>query len=256
MIDFHLHLDLYPEPRAVIDQCEAHGIDVLSVTTTPSAWIGTSALAQGKRRVCTALGLHPQIAQERISELGLFDQLLPQAQFVGEVGLDGAPEFKPHLSAQLQVFTHVLRACAAAGGRVLSIHSRRAASQVLDQVESEPRCGTPVLHWFSGSKSELARAVALGCWFSVGPSMLRTGRGRSLVALMPRERILTESDGPFAQMDGRAAQPKDVVLALEAVSSIWSVPAVEVAATIEGNLRRLTLAAGLGASKSVWGSGR
>ena len=38
MIDFHCHLDLYPDPRAVLDGIDARGTYVLAVTTTPKAW--------------------------------------------------------------------------------------------------------------------------------------------------------------------------------------------------------------------------
>src|SRR3546814_10842246 len=69
--------------------------------------------------------------------------------------------------------------CRAAGGRVISLHSRRAAGEVLDAIESIRDAGTPILHWFSGTGRQLDRAIDLGCWFSVGPAMLRTEKGRS-----------------------------------------------------------------------------
>ena len=94
MIDFHCHLDLYPNHHAVRHECDRRCMHVLSVTTTPSAWRGTSALAAGSLRIRTALGLHPQLAAERKSELGLFETLLPEAPYVGEIGLDGAPELR------------------------------------------------------------------------------------------------------------------------------------------------------------------
>jgi 7-cyano-7-deazaguanine synthase in queuosine biosynthesis len=93
VIDFHCHLDLYLDRSAVRDECARRGVYVMSVTTTPSAWRGTSALAGNAARIRTALGLHPQLAHERRSELGLFDALLPKARYVGEIGLDGAPSF-------------------------------------------------------------------------------------------------------------------------------------------------------------------
>lgn len=108
MIDLHCHLDLYPDPRQLVEACKARGLFVLSVTTTPRAWDGTTSLAAGAPRIKTALGLHPQVAHERIAELLLFDKLLPQTRYVGEIGLDGAPEFRAHAQAQRTVFDHVL----------------------------------------------------------------------------------------------------------------------------------------------------
>ena len=72
MIDLHCHLDLYPEPRAIVQRCRENGQFVLSVTTTPSAYRGTLALAPHDHLIQTALGLHPQLAAERRRELTLF----------------------------------------------------------------------------------------------------------------------------------------------------------------------------------------
>jgi TatD DNase family protein len=239
VIDFHCHLDLYPDPHAVREECVRRGLYVLSVTTTPSAWKGTSALAANSPRIRTALGLHPQLAHERRSELALFDSLLPETRYIGEIGLDGAPEFRSHWQSQVVVFEHVLGKCRAAGGRIMSLHSRRASSDVLDYLEKFPEAGTPVLHWFSGSSRDLDRAINLGCWFSIGPATLASEKGRGLAARMPRERVLTESDGPFAQLNGEAVMPWQVENAIQALSQIWSLPPEEVDQNIHQNLQSL-----------------
>lgn len=237
MIDFHCHLDLYPEPMRVIHGCVERGLHVLSVTTTPSAWHGTRRLAQ--RRMRTALGLHPQLAHERKAELGLFDELLPQARYVGEIGLDGGPESRPHWQDQLAVFNHILGACTEAGGKPMSIHSRRASKPVLDCLESHPGSGIPILHWFSGSARDLDRAIRIGCWFSVGPAMLNGEMGRGLTSRMPRERVLTESDGPFAQIDGRTVLPWEVDRAVAVLADLWASDKRQTQNTLNDNLRCL-----------------
>lgn len=239
MIDYHCHLDLYPDPRLVVAECLARGISVLSVTTTPSAWTGTTALSKGQLGIRTALGLHPQIAGQRQSELRLFDQLLASAEYVGEIGLDGAPEFKSTWQNQVLVFEHILKSCRAAGGRTLSIHSRRAASEVLDRLERWPGAGKAILHWFSGNQTELKRAIDLGCLFSVGPAMLSSDKGRMLASRMPKDRVLTESDGPFAQLNGRSAMPWDVKLAVAELASMWKATQEDVQNILQGNLERL-----------------
>jgi len=241
VIDFHCHLDLYPNPNEVAQTCEEKGLYVLSVTTTPSAWRGTVALERG--RIQTALGLHPQLAHERSAELDLFDQLLADTRYVGEIGLDGASEFERSRSEQAKVFDHILAACTSVGGRVLSIHSRRAARPVLERLAAHPRAGTPILHWFSGTKSELDEADRLGCWFSVGPPMVRGTKSRELVSRLPRERVLTESDGPFARIEGRPIYPWDADLAVRALADLWTCDEVEVRGLLEENLRALTTGA-------------
>lgn len=240
MIDLHAHLDLYPDPYETANECITRDLYVLSMTTTPSAWAGTAALTAGAHRIRTALGLHPQIAHQRKVELALFERLLPEARYVGEIGLDGGPEFQSYWSDQQYVFERILSLCEQAGGRIMSIHSRRAVTPVLDALTARPGAGTAVLHWFSGTKRELARAINSGYWFSIGPAMLAGSKGRALASLIPRERVLTESDGPFAQVDGRALWPWDVGLAIEALAEIWSESVDKVDQQLTDNLRRLT----------------
>ena len=239
MIDFHCHLDLYQDPLAVRDECVRRGLYVLSVTTTPSAWKGTSALAAHGQLILTGLGLHPQLAHERLNELELFDQFLAETGYIGEIGLDGGQEFRRHWRSQVIVIEHVLARCRAAGGRIMSLHSRRASGAVLDYLEKFPEAGTPVLHWFSGSSGDLERAISLGCWFSVGPAMLANEKGRALAAAMPRERVLTESDGPFARLDGESVMPWHVEKGIAELSRIWDLPAKEVEENLHQNLERL-----------------
>ena len=102
-----------------------------------------------------------ELAHLRSGEPALFDELLPGAMYVGEIGLDGAPEFKRHWQVQLAVFDHILGACRSAGGQIMSIRSRRSTAAVLDRHEAFRGAGTPILHWISGGRRELARATAL-----------------------------------------------------------------------------------------------
>ena len=121
----------------------------------------------------------------------------------------------------------------------MSVHSRRSSGTVLDSLERTPAAGSAILHWFSGSFRDLERADNLGCWFSVGPAMLASEKGRALAARMPCDRVLTESDGPFAKLDGSPVNPWQVENAVQALGEIWSMSPEKVDQTINDNLRRL-----------------
>lgn len=239
MIDFHCHVDLFPRPEEVIREADSRNIYVLAVTTTPKAWSGLKLLLGDSARVRPALGLHPELARERESELCLFDDLVSETRYVGEIGLDGSPAHRGSLPAQKRVFDAVLQSCASAGGRILSIHSRCAATEVLDALERRPEAGKPVFHWFSGTAKELERAISLGAWFSVGPAMLSSMKGRDLALRMPKDRILTESDGPFARISSRAAMPWDVGVAESILTSIWQVSKEATTKLLKGNFKTL-----------------
>ena len=198
LIDFHCHLDLYPDHVAAVQEAETAGVFTLAVTTTPKAWPRNHELTRGTKHVRAALGLHPQLVSSRATEISLWESLLPQTRYVGEVGLDAGPRFYKSLDAQKAVFTQVLKSCASAGGKIITVHSVRTASAVLDHIEEHlpPGSNRVILHWFTGSKSEAARALEMGCYFSVNSTMLKSERAAALVKTLPSSRLLTETDGP------------------------------------------------------------
>lgn len=239
LVDFHCHLDLYPDHPAAIAECEQKGVHTLTVTTTPKAWPRNRELTRSTRYVHAALGIHPQLVAERAHELGLWEEYLPQTHYVGEVGLDAGPRFYRSIEMQKQVFTRVLTCCAAAGGKVLSVHSVRAGSTVLDLVEEHFPAdrGCVILHWFTGNKSEARRAVELGCYFSINAEMMRNQRHIEMVKALPLNRVLTETDGPFCHHAGRPARPVDVSVVVDMLANARAMSSVEVAAAIVANMR-------------------
>lgn len=236
-IDIHCHLDLYSDPYKVVEECKKRGTYVLSVTTTPKAWEGTFKLGQGNNRIRTALGLHPQIAHQRASELELFDAILPNAKYVGEIGLDGGRGYKEHFDVQLKVFRHIIKSVNRAGGRIMTIHSRSSAAVVIDELASMK--GVPILHWFTGTSNQLKKAIELGCWFSIGPAMLNTKSGSQLFSMIPRQRVLTETDGPFTKYNRKPLMPWDTDIATNMIANIWKVPIDEVENQLKTNFQNL-----------------
>ena len=239
MIDFHCHLDLFDNPEQIAQECEDARTYVLSVTTTPKAWRKTSALGKHRRYIRTALGLHPQLAHERFREMALFEALLAETRYVGEIGLDGSPAYRQHAEVQLKVFEAALSAAKRQGPHCFSIHSRGAAGAVITSLKKFGCAETAVLHWFSGSKTELQAAISADCWFSVGPAMFRSESGRRLILAMPRKRILTETDGPFAKVGARPLRPLDVRSAILDLGRLWAVSSSEVEEQLHGNLKDL-----------------
>jgi TatD DNase family protein len=169
LVDFHCHLDLFPDPVAAVREAENAEVYTLSVTTTPRAWPRNYELTRMTKYVRAGLGLHPQVVAERSAEIKLWEQFLPQAQYIGEVGLDAGPRYFRSFDLQKDVFTYILRKSSEVGGKILSVHSVRSAKTVLDLIESHlpHERGKVVLHWFTGTNSEAQRAIDLGCYFSV-----------------------------------------------------------------------------------------
>lgn len=241
LVDFHCHLDLYPDFAAAIQEAESAGVFTLTVTTTPRAWPRNNELTKHTKYVRAALGLHPQLAAERESEIDLWDSYLSEARYIGEVGLDAGPSFFKSLEVQKRVFQHILRRCAESGGKIITVHSVRSTKAVLDHLECflPPDKGQVVLHWFTGTRSEVRRAIELGCYFSINAAMLNNERHESMVQTIPLERLLTETDGPFTRTGERPSKPSDVALVVQKLGRVYQMPAEQVAAAVRNNFRLL-----------------
>jgi TatD DNase family protein len=238
-MDFHCHLDLYPDAREVYAKAQRETEFVWLVTTSPRAFIATSNILPATTGIVISPGMHPEIVDKKFGELDLLLGQLEGSSVVGEVGLDGSARYKTHFLLQKRIFAAVVERCQSLGGRVLSIHSRAAAAEVLSTLESNPGFGLAVLHWFTDSTPLLRRALAMGCWFSVGPAMLQTANGRKLVALMPPDRVVPESDGPFAKNGVDPIMPWQTHWIETRLSEIWGVPASAVAERLRNNGLRL-----------------
>ena len=240
LVDFHCHLDLYPNYQCVVKECETWGIFTLGVTTTPKAWKGNLMLTQNTRFVRSALGLHPQLINERFSEISLWEKFLPETRYVGEVGLDASPRFYNFFDKQREAFIHILKCCSLAGNKILSIHSLRATKIVLDLIEKyfSLSTGKIVLHWFLGNKTDMQRASSMGCYFSINLTMLEARQSTSF-SLIPPDRLLTETDGPFTKIKNKLSHPADIKKTICTLAEIYKTTPNDVTLQIKGNLINL-----------------
>ena len=250
-VDLHCHLDLFPDPQAAVAKAEATEIYTLTVTMKPSDWPRNLEMTRNTRYVRTALGLHPRLVARHANELSFWERYLPGAPYVGEVGLDAGSAHRDSLDMQRLVFRTVLERCAEVGGKVLSVHSVRSVPDILDMVERylpQDR-GVVVLHWFEGTLTEARRAAALGCYFSVNAQMPRNDTGRNLVAALPDDRILTETDAPFTRFDGRDAEPGDIPTVVDAIARVRGVSPETLAETVLANFRTVLRS---GRNSEIW----
>lgn len=207
MIDLHCHLDLYPNVMSFINLIEKRNVFTLVVTTSPRGWLATTRVFSHLQNIECALGLHPEVVTQKFTEIDLFFENLKKCRFIGEVGIDNSRNDKESLALQTSFFRNLIKKSSSVGGKIISIHSRKAESIVLDIIERENTNSIPILHWFTGTQSTLKRAIEADCFFSIGPAMLTSVKGKQLASKMPLNRILPESDGPFAQLNFKPVMP-------------------------------------------------
>lgn len=239
--DAHCHVGAYGDGRAVLTRCVAERTPVVWVTTTPAdydQWLAEVGLPAWVR---LAPGLHPQELPAQAHQLPrLLECVRGGCRWIGEVGLDGVDRPYESSRSQREVLRAVLDAVAVrpdADEVRLSLHGRRAWSQLLDMLEG----GHPsaVLHWFSGDDAALERAIDERRWFSVNPAMAGSRRGRQILQRLPSDRVVLESDGPFVQVEGRLAVPWDGVAVVRTLASLWGNSERKVAEILRSNWRQL-----------------
>lgn len=216
---------------------ERHRVLTIAVTSNPSEFEEALPHVRQLRYIRLALGLHPLEAHLLRDAWQQFARNLDQTSYIGEVGLDFSSEGEPTQGEQLDAFRFVLDQLQGRR-RFISVHSRRAESEVLDLLE-EYAIHPVVFHWYSGSIVQLERLLALGHYCSLNPAMLRSRHGRAIIERLPIDRVLTETDGPFVPVSQRPALPTDVATVEAYLAKQWEQSDSAVRAQLRTNLRQV-----------------
>lgn len=193
-LDLHAHID----PGIAPGQLEQLGAVVFAATRSATEFERTTARTD--QVTVWGLGCHPGVAAAQADfDAERFAELMRKTPFISEVGLDRAA--RTDIGTQTEIFRSIL-ALTTQTPRLVSVHSRRATSHVLDLVEESGALGV-VLHWWLGSQAETERAARLGCLFSVNRSM---DCGALRRAGVPLDRLLPETDHPAG--NGRGGGPQ------------------------------------------------
>ncbi|WP_405168604.1 Qat anti-phage system TatD family nuclease QatD [Paenibacillus sp. FSL H3-0286] len=211
--DTHMHVDLYKNIKQVIDYIEENKSYTIAVTNLPVLYEKYSREYQNLKYIRFALGLHPELAFQYKEQIPLMLEYIKAAKYIGEVGLDYCTTNIDNRETQRIAFRELIEHCDKYGGKILSVHSRRAAKDVLSII-GDSFDGKVILHWFSGTKRELMIAIKRGCYFSINSDMINSKNGMELIRNMPLDRILLESDAPFTK-DTKGAYSLDFILKVE-----------------------------------------
>ena len=194
LYDTHCHLDLLSDKKKVIEEINRSHIYVMAMTNLPDIYRKEKEQYDSKY-IRTCLGFHPELIEEYGHQKELMWQLLPDAKYIGEVGLD----FQTTLcmDKQTEFLRELFERCNNYDSKIISLHSREAVDELLD-IMPKRRTFVPILHWFTGNAKQIERAVELDCYFSVNLSMIGTSKFRQFMQTVPCDRLLIETDAPFA----------------------------------------------------------
>ena len=243
LIDTHCHLDLFPgiQQNAAVENENA--IKTISVTNAPSFFGPNNNLFAPYKNIRVALGLHPQLAKTHYLEIDLFVNELSKTNYIGEIGLDGSTELKDSFALQRKIFEQILGAVKKQRSKVLTIHSRNAAVEIIDLLDKflKNTDNKIILHWFSGNKSELDSGIRRNFYFSVNHKMADTEKGMNIIRNIPENLLLTETDAPFTFSGKIKTRTESLLHTINIIAKLKNKTAKQISDLIYNNFKEILI---------------
>ena len=244
LIDSHVHSDddrFAGDIEGVLHNARAANVIAQIVPAiSRRLWPRVRSVCSDHKDLFACYGLHPCFSAEHtvqhIDELASWLSL-ERPVAVGECGLDYAIEGADK-SFQHQLFIAQL-ALAREFNLPIVVHARKAVEDVIDLIKaSGHRKG--LIHSFNGSEQQALKLIELGFKFSFGGAITydRASKLRSLVATLPLNSILLETDAPDQPDANHSAQRNEPAYLVDVWTSVCELreeDAVQIAATTSQN---------------------
>ncbi|MBI4971996.1 MAG: TatD family hydrolase [Candidatus Omnitrophica bacterium] len=230
IFDTHVHLnvsDYTADQDQVFRRAREAGVGLfLNVGIDMEHSRAAVQFAEKFDNVYATIGLHPHDAQN-FTEAG-FNEIKEltknkKVRAIGEVGLDYFRNLSPR-DQQMNVFKRFIQ-LANEVHLPLVIHSREAYADIYSTLRKFGSRHQGVMHCFAGNKHDLEEALALGLYISfAGPVTYKKNHElRELVAMVPSDRILVETDAPYLPPEpfrGKRNEPAWIVETLKKMAEV------------------------------------
>ena len=262
LFDVHAHLThprLVPLEGEVLARARAAGVTtIVSNGLNPKDNAAVLALAKREPMVKAAIGLYPVDAVMRemlasnvpyprdeegepptAEEAIAFVRDNVEAAFaVGEVGLDGYWVPEALWPAQEEAFRALVR-IAIEADKPLILHTRKRERRTLEILQ-ELGAKRVDFHCFGG-KVSLARQVAeAGYCLSIPANARRSESFTRMLATLPRDKLLLETDCPYlAPEKDASSEPANVLGTARYAAELWGVSEEAAVAQLEENFEAL-----------------
>lgn len=206
LIDSHCHLNykgLVEDQAAVIARARARGVTgMLSISTREREWADVIAIADREPDVWASVGIHPHEADDHphVDAAKLVEAAEhPKVVGIGETGLDYYYDHSDRAQQQKSFRAHI--AASRETGLPLIVHTRDAEEDTAAILADEMGKGAfpALIHCFTASGGFADRMLDLGLYISIaGIVTFKNARDlQEIVARLPGERMLIETDAPF-----------------------------------------------------------
>ncbi len=259
--DVHAHLThpkLAPREREVLEHAASAGVtSIVANGLTPHDNEAVRALAARSPLVKPAFGLYPVDAVlNEMEAMGVDYPRDPGPPFtaeegiawvrnhvgeafaVGEIGLDGYWVPEALWDKQEQAF-RALVAVAMEADKAIIIHTRKREQRALE-VLAEMGATRVNWHCFGGKVKLAERIAAHGHWLSIPANARRNEAFTRMLAKLPKDKLLLETDCPYLGPDkDRDNEPANVARTAEYAAELWGVSTDEVQRRMADNFLAL-----------------
>ncbi|MGI0092535.1 MAG: TatD family hydrolase [Nitrosotalea sp.] len=199
LTDAHIHLsdnEYSDDMEYILTTMDKMKIRACCVSMDNPSSKSTLDLSKRSSLVLPFIGIHPEKADDDLDAMvDLVTQNSDKISGIGEIGLDKTyVSDESGFSRQVLVFQKML-SLAEKLGKPISVHSGRTLDEIFSILPSYSIKGV-LLHWFSGSKKQLQKAMELDCFVSYGPAMIYADDKQVLLSQTRPDKILLETDGP------------------------------------------------------------
>ena len=244
--DSHCHLLSCEAPvDELLERARSAGVDELLVVGIDERSSEAALDLARQSGIYAAVGVHPNETSdwdegraERIREFAG----RPGAVAVGETGLDFYRDAAPGERQREAFRAHI--AIARSSDKALVIHTRDSVDAALDELTTEGCPDRLVFHCWSGTRSQLDRALSAGAYVSFAGNVTfkRNSALRELASSVPIDRLLVETDSPYLAPEpfrGRSNEPAHVGLVGACVAEARGQAVEELALATRDNAHRL-----------------
>ena len=209
LFDTHFHLPEEGDLENYLEQLyPEHSYRMMAMAASAAGSIRALEFARRHPNVWCSCGVHPHDAEDFDGNMEQFQALVsaPENRAVGEIGLDFFYDFAPR-EKQITCFEKFLR-LALEKSKPICIHCRdkenstdayQICYSMLKDFASQAGEGKAVLHCYAGNQDYLEKFLDIGCYIGVTGMVTfpKSSNIRDNLRLIPRERLLFETDSPY-----------------------------------------------------------
>ena len=249
MIDAHIHLDQYSDQELTSLLDDSQSIHAMvTVSNHLTSCKRNLQLSQTFTKVKPAFGFHPEqplpTDEEKSELLSWIDDHQDEMIAIGEVGLPYYLRLENKITAshfdQYVELVEVFIQLAKKYDKPVVLHAVYEDAPVVCDLLEKHSILKAHFHWFKGDTNRIKRMIENGYFISVTPDVVYKEEIQDIVAKVPLERLMVETDGPWrfkGPFLGQMTHPNMMEHSISKIASIKKGKPTEVADILLQNTR-------------------